>query len=98
MYQQPQIAFSVQSRSSMNSWDDQNVRDSLATNGHKKIVVAGLWLEVCNLTFALGAMLEGLRNLHGECASGATSNDAHRQVVLRQKLSMRHHHPTGRMS
>ncbi len=36
-------------RSSMNSWDDQNVRDALAASGRKKVVVAGLWIEVCNL-------------------------------------------------
>lgn len=35
-------------RTSMNSWDDQNVRDSLAAAGRKKVVVAGLWTEVCN--------------------------------------------------
>lgn len=29
-------------RTSMNSWDDRNVRDALAANGRKKIVVAGL--------------------------------------------------------
>src|ERR1700752_4452218 len=27
-------------RSSMNSWDDQNVRDALAQNGRKKIIVS----------------------------------------------------------
>jgi nicotinamidase-related amidase len=35
-------------RSSMNSWDDQNVRDALAASDRKKVVVSGLWLEVCN--------------------------------------------------
>ena len=30
-------------RTSMNSWDDQKVRDALKTNGKKKVVVAGLW-------------------------------------------------------
>jgi nicotinamidase-related amidase len=29
-------------RTSMNSWDDQNVRDALAANGRKKVVVSGL--------------------------------------------------------
>ncbi len=46
-------------RTSMNSWDDQNVRDALAknaANGRKKIVVSGLWTEVCNTTFALSAL------------------------------------------
>src|SRR6201991_3037955 len=45
-------------RTSMNSWDDQNVRDALAATGRKKIVVSGLWTEVCNLMFALSAMKE----------------------------------------
>jgi len=46
-------------RTSMNSWDDQNVRDALAknaANGRRKIVVSGLWTEVCNTTFALSAL------------------------------------------
>ena len=30
-------------RTSMNSWDDQNVRDALAANNRKKVVVSGLW-------------------------------------------------------
>ena len=34
-------------RTSMNSWDDQKVRDALAKNGQKKVVVSGLWTEVC---------------------------------------------------
>ncbi|MDS0808603.1 isochorismatase family protein, partial [Burkholderia cenocepacia] len=46
-------------RTSMNSWDDQKVRDALAANGRKKVIVSGLWTEVCNTTFALCAMLEG---------------------------------------
>src|SRR6476619_6245004 len=46
-------------RTSMNSWDDQNVRDALAATGRKKIVVSGLWTEVCNAMFALSAMGEG---------------------------------------
>ena len=48
-------------RTSMNSWDDQNVRDALArnaANGRKKIVVSGLWTEVCNTTFALSALVQ----------------------------------------
>ena len=43
-------------RTSMNSWDDQNVRDALAANGRKKVIVSGLWTEVCNTTFALCAV------------------------------------------
>jgi nicotinamidase-related amidase len=65
-------------RSSMNSWDDQKVRDALAANGRKKVVVAGLWTEVCNTTFALCAMLEGEYEIYMVAdASGGTSKDAH---------------------
>src|SRR5712671_25500 len=46
-------------RSSMNSWDDKKVRDALKANGRKKVIVSGNWTEVCNVTFALSAMLEG---------------------------------------
>src|SRR5262245_22182155 len=46
-------------RTSMNSWDDQKVRDALAAAGRKKGVVSGLWTEVCKLMFARSAMKEG---------------------------------------
>ncbi len=65
-------------RSSMNSWDDQKVRDSLAASGRKKVIVSGLWTEVCNNTFALSAMLEGDYEVYMVAdASGGTSKDAH---------------------
>ncbi|HDR8861550.1 hydrolase [Burkholderia territorii] len=65
-------------RTSMNSWDDQKVRDALAANGRKKVIVSGLWTEVCNTTFALSAMLEGDYEIYMVAdASGGTSKDAH---------------------
>lgn len=74
-------------RTSMNSWDDQNVRDALATNvakGHKKIIVSGLWTEVCNTTFALSAMHDaGYEIYMVSDASGGTSLEAHNQAMQR---------------
>ncbi|KLR19251.1 hydrolase [Enterobacter bugandensis] len=65
-------------RTSMNSWDDQKVRDALKANGKKKVVVAGLWTEVCNNSFALCAMLEGEYEIYMVAdASGGTSREAH---------------------
>jgi nicotinamidase-related amidase len=62
----------------MNSWDDQKVRDALKVNGRRKVIVAGLWTEVCNTTFALSAMLEGDYEIYMVAdASGGTSKDAH---------------------
>jgi len=71
-------------RTSMNSWDDQKVRDALAQNGRKKVIVSGLWTEVCNVTFALSAMLEGGYEIYMVAdASGGTSMDAHKYAMDR---------------
>ena len=71
-------------RTSMNSWDDQKVRDALQANGKKKVVVAGLWTEVCNNSFALCAMLEGNYEIYMVAdASGGTSKEAHDYAMQR---------------
>src|SRR6266404_5504063 len=71
-------------RTSMNSWDDQNVRDALAAAGRKKVIVSGNWTEVCNVTFALSAMLEGGYEIYMVAdASGGTSADAHKYAMDR---------------
>ena len=65
-------------RTSMNSWDDQKVRDALKKNGRNKVVVSGLWTEVCNNTFALSAMHDAGYEIYMVAdASGGTSKDAH---------------------
>jgi nicotinamidase-related amidase len=74
----------VLERTSMNSWDDQKVRDALAAAGRKKVVVSGLWTEVCNITFALCAMLEGEYEIYMVAdASGGTSKEAHDYAMQR---------------
>ena len=71
-------------RTSMNSWDDQKVRDALKANGRKKVVVAGLWTEVCNNSFSLCAMLEGGYEIYMVAdASGGTSLMAHDLAMQR---------------
>ena len=74
-------------RTSMNSWDDQNVRDALAANaknGRKKIVVSGLWTEVCNMTFALSCLHDTDYQIYMVAdASGGTSVDAHKYAMDR---------------
>ncbi len=71
-------------RTSMNSWDDQNVRDALAAAARKKVVVSGNWTEVCNTTFALCAALEGGYEVYMVAdASGGTSVEAHKYAMDR---------------
>jgi nicotinamidase-related amidase len=71
-------------RTSMNSWDDQKVRDTLAKNGQKKVVVSGLWTEVCNNGFAFSAMAEGGYEIYMVAdASGGTTKEAHDYAMQR---------------
>ncbi|KAF7963266.1 hydrolase [Cupriavidus sp. UYMMa02A] len=71
-------------RTSMNSWDDQKVRDALAAAGRKKVVVSGLWTEVCNNTFALSAMHDADYEIYMVAdASGGTSKEAHDYAMQR---------------
>jgi nicotinamidase-related amidase len=71
----------------MNSWDDLKVREALAANaakGHKKIVVSGLWTEVCNNTFALSCLADTDYEIYMVAdASGGTSVDAHKFAMDR---------------
>jgi nicotinamidase-related amidase len=54
------------------------VRDALKANGRNKVVVSGLWTEVCINTLAISAMLEGGYEIYVVAdASGGTSKDAH---------------------
>lgn len=74
-------------RTSMNSWDDQKVRDALAiaaAQGRKKIVVSGLWTEVCNNSFALSTMADTDYEIYMVSdASGGTSKEAHDMAMMR---------------
>lgn len=71
-------------RTSMNSWDDQKVRDALAAAGRRKIVVSGLWTGICNSMFALSAMAEGGYQIYMVAdASGDTSDLAQDAAMQR---------------
>src|ERR1700741_349980 len=74
-------------RTSMNSWDDQNVRDALAANagkGRKKVVVSGLWTEVCNCPFPLSCLHDTDYEVYMVAdASGGPSADAHKYAMDR---------------
>jgi nicotinamidase-related amidase len=71
-------------RTSMNSWDDQKVRDALAKNSRKKVVVSGLWTEVCNCTFVLSAIHDGDYEIYMVAdASGGTTKEARDYAMQR---------------
>jgi nicotinamidase-related amidase len=70
-------------RSSMNSWDSENVRKAITNSQKKKLILAGLWTEVCINMPALCAMQEGYEVYVVEDACGGTSHSAHRAAMDR---------------
>lgn len=73
----------VYDRTSMNTWDDENVKRDLAEAGRPKLVIAALWTEVCLTMPTLEAMAEGYEVYIVTDASGGTSTEAHDMAVER---------------
>src|SRR5204863_6482080 len=46
-------------RTTMNSWEDPEFRDAIVRTGRRKLILAGLWTEVCVAFPALDAIREG---------------------------------------
>jgi nicotinamidase-related amidase len=70
-------------RTSMNAWDDQRVRDAIKQSGRPKLVIAGLWTEVCLNMAALDGLKAGYEVYAVTDASGGTSKEAHDMAVQR---------------
>jgi len=70
-------------RTTLNSWEDQRVTDWVKSTGRKKLVIAGLWTEIC-LTFpVLSALAEGYEVYIVTDASGGATPEAHNMAVQR---------------
>lgn len=70
-------------RTSMNAWDDQRIRDIVKQSGRPKLIIAGLWTEVCVNMPALEALTAGYEVYAVADASGGTSLEAHNQTIAR---------------
>ncbi len=70
-------------RTSMNSWDDVNVREAIGGTKRKKLILSGLWTEVCINLCAFSAMADGYQVYVVEDACGGTSEVAHRAAMDR---------------
>ncbi len=70
-------------RSTMNAWEDQRVSDQVKKLGHKKVVMAALWTEVCLLEPTLSAIDEGYDVYIVTDASGGVSKEANDMAVQR---------------
>ncbi|MCU0418304.1 MAG: hydrolase [Cyclobacteriaceae bacterium] len=70
-------------RTTMNTWEDVNAYKAITGKGKKKIVLAGLWTEVCIVGPALSALSEGYEVYVITDACGGVSKEAHDMAVMR---------------
>jgi nicotinamidase-related amidase len=70
-------------RTTMNTWEDANAYKAITGKNKKKIVLAGLWTEVCIVGPALSALAEGYEVYILTDACGGVSKEAHDMAVMR---------------
>src|SRR6266853_1774644 len=70
-------------RSSMNSWDDKNFVAAIEKSGRKKIVLAGLWTEVCVAFPSVQAIHDGYEVYVVEDCCGDVSQLSHDNAIKR---------------
>ncbi len=70
-------------RSSMNSWDDPNFVAAIKATGRKKILLAGLWTQVCVTFPALQAIFDGFEVYIVEDLCGDLDLRSHQAAMRR---------------
>ena len=70
-------------RTTMNSWEDPEFRAAVERTGRKKLVIAGLWTEVCVAFPTLDALREGYEVFVVVDAIGGVSRVAHESAMQR---------------
>jgi nicotinamidase-related amidase len=83
-------------RTTMNSWEDDRVVNAFKKTGRSKLVLAGLWTEVCIVCPAIQALQEGYEVYIITDACGGVSDTAHNMAILRARcsFSLRQEHST----
>lgn len=70
-------------RTSMNAWEDGAVVDAVKATGRRKIVLSGLWTEVCLVMPSLSALDQGYEIYLVADASGGVTPEAHVHALER---------------
>ncbi|MGW9031765.1 hydrolase [Streptomyces sp. NPDC055722] len=70
-------------RTTMNAWEDSAVVEAIKATGRKKIILSGLWTEVCLVLPALSALGQGYEVYVVADASGGISPQAHEHALQR---------------
>jgi len=70
-------------RTAVNAWEQPEFRAAIEATGRRKLIMAGLWTEVCLVFPALDLVREGYGVYAVSDASGGTSLDAHERGMQR---------------
>ncbi|WP_413760002.1 hydrolase [Streptomyces sp. MMBL 11-3] len=70
-------------RTLINTWQDERVVDAVKATGRKKLILAGLWTEICVAMPAIQAAGEGFEVFVVTDASGGATKEAHDMAVQR---------------
>ena len=70
-------------RTYINAWQDKRIVDLVKATGRKKLIIAGLWTEICVAQPAINALGDGYDVYVVTDASGGVSKEAHDMAVLR---------------
>jgi nicotinamidase-related amidase len=70
-------------RTTMNSWEDPEFRAAVERSGRKKLIIAGLWTEVCVAFPTLDALRAGYEVYVVADAIGGVSRTAHESAMQR---------------
>jgi len=70
-------------RTTMNSWEDPDFRAAVEATGRRKLILAGLWTEVCVAFPALDALAAGYEVYVVADAIGGVSRAAHESAMQR---------------
>lgn len=70
-------------RTFINAWEDSRVVEAVRRTGRTKLILAGLWTEICLALPAIQAMGEGYQVFAVTDASGGVTREAHDNAVQR---------------
>ena len=70
-------------RTAVNAWEQPEFRAAVEALGRRKLIIAGLWTEVCLVFPSLDLLKEGYEVYAVSDASGGTSVDAHQRAMER---------------
>lgn len=70
-------------RTTMNAWEDNAVVEAIKATGRRKIVISGLWTEVCIVLPVLSALGQGYEVYVVADASGGVTPQAHEHAIER---------------